>query len=566
MKLVKGKGSFFRMTMVMLLCMIILSNMGAMSKVEAAATPPEIIRVGLNYSSTALSQFAIGADKGIAIGVQVGNVFTPVLTDTSTAKSTIRKDLYFLKDIKGYTEYVPGATAPAGEKVGPYHVKLGGSFADLTATGTQIAEWAKKGITAYPAFADGWQVWTGFYVDQASAEEDMKVNLKAKAGSIPLTMIPPDGTRIVVHAANGGVSLLFGSSVAKLQIRPNSSNFPYSFKLGNGDTYRGDLEVLRKSDANLTLINILPFEQYLYSNVTSEMESYSPTEALKAQAVASRTYSLNNIGKHGSDGFDVCSTTHCQAYHGIIKNGMKWEAASTAKAVDETKGQLVKYNGVPAMVFYHGSSGGMTESVKNVWSQDIPYLVAVESPYEDQTSFNFNWSKTITAAELKTVLKGKGVDIGDITGMKIAQTTLSGRAMEVVVTGTTGAKSFMKEATRSIISDLSSRLYTITADASSAGSLYALKSSQTVSITLSNLVAVTSKGVVLNVPVSGLRVLGANNTGRTITLSAPKSYKFTGKGWGHGVGMSQEGAKGMAKAGFKYDAILKHFFKGTSVE
>ena len=162
----------------------------------------------------------------------------------------------------------------------------------------------------------------------------------------------------------------------------------------------------------MTLINIVNIEQYLYGVVPAEIEADAPLEAIKAQAVAARTYTYRNINRYSKWGFDLVDTVDSQVYRGY-----DGERATTNQAVNETKGKKMLYNGSLAQVFYFASSGGMTANVKEVWGSEIPYLVSVPDPYESQTSYRYIWEKTLTAEEIKKILFISGVEIGDIVSV-----------------------------------------------------------------------------------------------------------------------------------------------------
>ena len=164
----------------------------------------------------------------------------------------------------------------------------------------------------------------------------------------------------------------------------------------------------------MTVINVLGIEEYLYGVVPAEIESDAPTEAIQAQAVAARTYTMKSMNKYNMLGFDLCPTVYDQAYKGV--NG---ESTVATAAINSTKDMLILYNGIPAEVFYFSSSGGWTESVENVWSYKIPYLINVRDQYESGKSWNYSWNITMTAEEISTKLKNSGSDIGNLINIKV---------------------------------------------------------------------------------------------------------------------------------------------------
>ncbi|HHV98528.1 MAG TPA: SpoIID/LytB domain-containing protein [Clostridiaceae bacterium] len=543
--------------------LIMVWNMAGGMLAEAATSLPEYVRIGLYFEDTnsnikAVSSFNVSADKGLLLGIYIDNKFSPLIEEMSPNAVTVRKDGYFVKNNGGLSEYNPNSEKiPEGEKIGPYHIKIGETYPDYKSLVTQINAVKEKGIDAYPVYADSWQMWTGFYTDQDAATKYIENTIKGTLGDGSYTVVQPSASRITVLRSDNKVAFIFGSEKGLLHIKPREENNPYILRL-DGVPYRGSLEVRRIAGSDMTVINVLTLQEYLYGVVPYEIEASSHIEALKAQAVAARTYTLNNLKKHGKHGFDLCPTTSCQVYRGY-----SGEAESTNRAVDETNGKVVMYEGKPAQVFYFSSSGGRTEDVKNVWGSDIPYLKSVEDKYESGKSRYYNWESVYTAQDLKHILIGMNNDVGDILSINITKLSDAGRVTELVIKGTKGECTFVREACRYKFNQLRSQWYRITTDADVT---IALSGSQQTKTTLGNVKVMTSQGAkTLNLNQKQVTVKGSG--GKTYTVPVvPTKYIFTGKGWGHAVGMSQEGAKGMALAGFKYDEILMHYFTGTKVE
>jgi len=533
--------------------------------VEAAVQIPEEVRIGLYFKDasrhmdTAVSSFIINAQKGLQVGYFKNNDFIVLFEENSPNNITVRKDTYFYKNGSALNEYDPSSkTLPDGEKIGPYHVQIGESFSDYNALLAQLSVIRERGVVAYPVYTDTWKIWTGFYTDQETAQQDISNNIMQKLGDGVYNVVAPSADRIVVLSSKNEVALIFGSPEGFLQIRPKPENDPYTFNINNVN-YRGRIEVRRNQSSDMTVINILPLEEYLYGVVPYEIGASSPMEALKAQAVTARTYTINNLGKFSKLGFDLCTTTTCQVYRGTAG-----ETKNTNKAVDETKGKIVTYNGKPAQVFYFASSGGRTEDVKNVWGSEIPYLISVEDKYESGTSRYYNWEAVCTADELKNIFAGMGNDLGDILGMEITKVSEAGRVIELKIKGTKRQLILTREKCRFDFSILRSQWYTIATDAD----IKAIsKDSKVSTVQPAGMKVITANGIkdIKTEKDYSLTVVGAGNKKYTVP-SIPTKYIFTGKGWGHAVGMSQEGAKGMALAGYKYDSILAHYFPGTKVE
>lgn len=276
----------------------------------------------------------------------------------------------------------------------------------------------------------------------------------------------------------------------------------------DGRRYRGALE-LRHKGAGLTAVNIVPVDDYLLSVVPEEMPTDWPAKALKAQSVAARSFALKSRGRHAAEGYDLCTTTHCQLYKGIASE----KTASTA-AVRATRGEVLTYGGQPIEALFHTDSGGMTESSEDVWGNPIPYLRAVR----DTPLGTMPWTKTMSAADLEQKLAVKGHNIGRLRAIELSplavgraakDRTASGRVKAMTVTGTKGSVTLSGTAWRSLLG---------------------LKSA----------------------------LFDAKLTKDSVT--------FTGFGAGHGLGISQWGAKRLAETGKSYADILHHYYTGVTLQ
>ena len=262
----------------------------------------------------------------------------------------------------------------------------------------------------------------------------------------------------------------------------------------------------------------LPIDEYLHGVVSSEMPASYDIEALKAQAVVARTYTIyqikNSKGKH--DNADICDNfVCCQAWISKDDRLAKWSEGERdanwqkiINAVDSTKGKVITYNGEVIDAFFHSNSGGITEIASNVWGgQNFPYLKSVETSGEDEYS-EYNSEVEITKENLINKIKEKHQEIeinfDDKDAIKILEYTESGR----VKTMRFG-----------------------------------------------------------NVQIAGTElrtILGLKSTNFNFELR-DNSVIFFVKGYGHGVGMSQTGANSLAKQGSTYEDIIKHFYNNVEI-
>ena len=502
------------------------------------------VRVGIyfNYDrsniKTAVSRLDLKAPLGVEVGFVKADEFVKQYVNSSDKSISICKE--------GYSK-------------GIYHIRIGGNLANIEDANALIDKLKNSQVKAYLAYVDDWQVWTGSYDTLTDALKSI-VDLKAKYNQVGYNVVLSSSNRIVGLVDND-IVLAFDSLKTALRVRPASSNNPYALTINNNskEVYRGEFEFKRLTGSDMTIVNELPLEEYLYGVLPYEIGSGAPMEALKAQAVAARTYTINNRFKYKSLGFNLCNTTASQVY-----KGMSGETQNTNKAVDDTKGGMVYYNGSLAQVYYFSSSGGMTEDVKNVWGSNIPYLKSVEDKYESGKSWNYNWELSYTQNDIKNFLSKKNIDIGEIIDIKITNRSQAGRATEMIVYGTKGSYSFKNEGCRTAF-NLSSQNFVINTDTKE---VLSIKTATNVyeNTFINGRTMISAGGIKSLIPLSGsLKILSANDNKKDVSVNAVKVFNFIGKGWGHAVGMSQDGAMGMAKAGFNYEDILKHYFQGTEI-
>lgn len=311
--------------------------------------------------------------------------------------------------------------------------------------------------------------------------------------------------------------------------------------------YRGTLEFVPGDSPQL--LNLVDLESYLAGVVPSEVPSYFPDESLKAMAVVARTFALSHLHRHAT--FDLCSEVHCQVYRGLAK-----EASSTSRAIAATSGQTLRFGQKPADATFHAVCGGHTADVAKVWPRGtaVAYLAGAPdqseagrfdlSKEDDLRLFlgadfssaycssagRFRWRETYAWPELRKKLEeglkvNQGADfqgLSVLTSVQVSGRSPSGRVSELVVTGP-------------------ERSYTVRGDAIrwlfSAGQVGGAGG--------------------LNSTLFYLRTTGEGDK---------RVLEVVGGGWGHGVGMCQEGAAGRARVGQKYTEILGHYYPGTRLE
>lgn len=349
-------------------------------------------------------------------------------------------------------------------------------------------------------------------------------------------IVGPDAKEIVVEGAVAIKPLEPGGTVTLLNMVHGKENF-WSNQADR--SYRGIL-VVQPADHGLTVVDSLPMEEYLYSVVASEMPSRWPLEALKAQAVAARSEATKKMGRHKAQGYDFCAEVHCQAYRGVEQ-----ETQRSVRAVDETQGWVMTYQGKPVDAVYSSNCGGHTQGNIFADKRDIPYFQPVFDsikggdsafpldPFEleawlrnppggilcDTASYgqkgSFRWVRAYSADELNEIVT-KSKDIGAVKKIAIVKRNISGHIDAVKIFGTTTSVAIQGELKiRNALGNLRSGMFKVETRYDSQG--------------------------------------------------VPVQFIFYGGGWGHGVGMCQTGAYGMAQRGKNFKEILRHYFHGVDL-
>ncbi len=344
--------------------------------------------------------------------------------------------------------------------------------------------------------------------------------------------------------------LVFSSPGGWLELRKLNSCGTYLSR-----AYRGKIRI--RAGAGLEIANIVDLEEYLAGNVPSEVPEWFEPEAIKAMSCVARSYALAHLGVHEDKGCDICDNVHCQVYNGIAD-----ESAGIAALIAETKGIILIQDGKPAACLYHAVCGGSTDEVGAVWGnysveivRDLPaerfYFTSKPMDICDDSSFanfswlsankeqakifsafiekpppcfcdtasRFRWEKAINADELSSLLKSSlpvllkcnPGDVGKLTDISVLKRTPGGRVAEMVIK--TDKKNFK--------------------------------------IGGDKVRWITSGGKIGS---SGL-----NSSLFTVKYEG-ETVRFHGGGWGHGIGLCQEGAQGRARAGSSYTDILKTYY------
>ncbi len=320
----------------------------------------------------------------------------------------------------------------------------------------------------------------------SSTEAIVKDDLGKQIGQItPMSSLAVKAERNKISIKN-----LVGKT--ELIIEPKDNGYVWI-----GDRwYRGKTRLIREHNT-ITAINHVDLEDYLYSVVGAEAVSTWPIEALKAQAVAARSYALYKRNSQANNIYDVDTTVGTQVY-----KGLDTEYTTTHEAVNSTLGQIMTYNNEVILAAFHSSSGGHTENVEDIWTSPLPYLRAVVD--YDHKAPVFEWQQIFPVSRIKTLVAG----VGNIRGLQPVKMTPRGRVITMKVTGDRGSANLSGKEIRKAL-DLRSTLFRMSTD--------------------------------------------GNNV------------RVSGRGFGHGLGLSQWGAYYLAQQGVDYHRILAHYYQNASL-
>lgn len=553
-------------------------------KASAAPVPSaaseRIMRVGLHYGTGAMEGVNLLNEKGS--GYRFGyydasNRFVELGSTSQTAISAVETVNVWYGTYDKYTSYHTAITSAVA--VGEYHLELPGTYQTF-AEAQGMASLYQGGFAAY--IGGTFYVRIGNYTTRDGAVAAQSA-LAAQGVYTELRGTSGFGVSVV---ATGTSNILFqyddlGSGTG-LGIEPISVNGEKCATWSKDCLYNGGFRFERINGGKMTVVNVVELEDYVKGVVANEMSDSWPIEALKAQAVAARSYALSLGSKHGSHHFDICFDVDCQAYYGREKAG-----ANSDGAVDQTAGQVALYNGQTAQTFYYSSNGGASQSVSVVWGSNqalYPYLAEVADPYEASLNLNNSWTRTVTSTEIISKVLREYAVSGPIVSAEVSSYTNAGNPWMFTFTDSAGKKFSVRSGRVYQGLGLPSCRFGF---AGSGGNSQPTPSGS-VSINGSNPVSGTAGlyamdgngnltalgGDVYVITDSGTSLLGqggGSDQGQGSSQWASSaavvngSITFAGRGWGHNIGMSQFGAKAMAEQGYTYQQILQFYYTGITV-
>lgn len=547
----------------MLIALIVLMNVPNTFSYDKS-TIPYNIKIGLFFDKTAKSTLLLESQYGFKVGAFQQDEFIN-LFDLDENKILLRKDKFYIGQGPSFMEYTGAINEQANISniQGPYHIQIGQSFTSYSEAYNFLNSLNIENVNSYLSYEKEWKVFSGLYLTESSAKEEAdKIN---ESYGYDTKVIYPSTTRVQVINEKGNAIFMYDSSD---EIYFTSKDYRGTIPIVNveGTNYRGAITAKRLSNSDMTIINKLPLEEYLYGVVPGEMPASWPIEALKAQAVAARGFALTNFNKYKQFDFNLCSTTNSQVYKGYTG-----EHPNTNMAVDETRSKVITYNGTLVEPYYHSNSGGYTEDSENIWSSQLSYIRGVEDKFSLDAP-NSTWSVSFTKDEIKKRLANHNIFIGDILDMKITSVSNNGRVLSLVVYGTEGQEIMEKQKSRTVLG-LKSSWFSINSNNNTNNESQVMvingSSSKEESINLTSKHVITADGI-YEINDSQRSSIFNGKEYRSIDEEVIENISDTfvlhGKGFGHGLGMSQYGAKKMAELNYKYDEILTHYYTGVKVE
>lgn len=529
-------------TLVFLVVVLIVSQIWSTAPVKAELIPAQSeIRVGLTSLYSGKEAITI-YNTQLGYGYCVDNMYLQEAVLESTTGFTFAPvNGYFVAETTSYGSYQAAKQAAEAYRA--------------------------LGVEAFPGstYQCSWRVYFGNTLKYADAETQLEM-LKQITGSSRFEILPGNNYRIQMSGSFGKLLLDVDAHNAYPQFRPVTvyENGVYCVDMGKR-VYRGRIEIGRYNKSGLTAVNIVGLEEYLYGVVPAEVSSTWHEEALKAQAVCARSYALVKAGFGGAsnvkNGYKIVDTVSSQVYKGYFA-----ESPKANRAVDATKGEMVCYNNKVIATYFFSTSGGRTESSGDAWAVHLPYLKSVPDPYEYNPSREV-WQVTMSLSEINSLLSGQGISLDALKKLEISQYSETGRAMALKLTGANRSL-FLQGTTIRTVLNLYSTKFKIVKQGDIPDEVTVLSADGSATGRISDMYVASAEGVSKASGELAQYVVQSDNNLWNYPRSAPQGADellFAGMGYGHGVGMSQHGAKGMAEAGYTYKEIIEYYFTGAYV-
>ncbi len=344
----------------------------------------------------------------------------------------------------------------------------------------------------------------------------------------------------------------------RLDVRPGE---PHAATRLNGTAYRGGFDI-RRVDGDFLVVNHVGLADYLASVVGAEMPRNWEMEALKAQAVAARTYAIQHL--QPDEIYDICDNQNCQAY-----GGTRSESERTQAAVAATAGVVAMFNGAPIEALYSANAGDVTESSEHVWGTPVPYLRSVPSPGDAAAltvswgAEGYRWTRTIPLSELADYRAIRNGGVGAVVDLRVLERTPAGRPLRVLVVGAAGEVELFGDDVRTALGLPSAFVELELSPMESLELIGAAPRRFGALLEEGHRIASVRRSVAFATAPPDIELV--NGAVHVAVFERPPALVLTGRGFGHGLGMSQWGAQGMALAGHTFDEILTHYYTGIEL-
>lgn len=560
------------------------------------ATPKTQVDVGLIFGAN--NQFPLGvtSEYGFVFGVLEGETFEAYLDLSSYKNLIIYKDGFY--EPSGRNLVTTGQSYYSNNQVKPgYHIQVGDQYANYDEVMAKFLTISPYVSDAYLVYDKGWRIFSGFFINSTDAIAGLN-SLKQTLTDVKLIVADPNPSRVIIGTKD---QVIFSYDSAEKTFGFKSPIFEL-----NGIKYRNSFIVKRLPGSDFTFINRVTISEYLYGVLPREISGNWPPEVIKAQAIASRNYVLSAPAKFAAYGFDVCSTINSQVY-----GGFSVEHPNSNAAVDQTEGQVLTSEGKIVPLYFHSHSGGITDHSENVWSSPLPYIKSTLDLYS-LGAVHTDWTLTLNRADIESKLIIAGYNIGGLKTIRIVERAPSGRVIKMEFVGSASMATLSKDKIRSVLGSTVLKSLLFSFDQSTA-----VTSDRLLKAALTNDMSIVGSGkvdapvnnqsIVPKMMLSNAGIYGKfidgnqlliteNNSEKTIAVDknalsratdiyttpeqilVPYLYSntesfdmssgsviFYGHGYGHGLGMSQWGAKKMAEMGKTYEEILLFYYNGTKL-
>lgn len=574
-----------------------------------------MVDVGLIYGANNTYPVGISSDQGFEFGIYQDQYFSKLVDLSNYGALVIYKDGFFTD--QGLLDESNAAYYQSGTVKGGYHIAIGPKYPSYEAIINDYITYKSVNPEVYINCEQGWQLAVGNYIDSASAQAALG-QYQAQFSPLGLTIIEPNAKRVIIY----------GNNMPLMSYDTNEGQYALKtsvFEL-NKVKYRNSIKILRQAGSDFTLINRVTMPEYLYGVLPKEMSGDWPIEALKAQAITASNFVYTSGTKHAALGFDVCATTDCQVYGGYsvekpnsnqavnetIGLGLYYgdtlascyyHSNSGGETDDISKiwsGDLpyisgvadpyslnmpnatwtlnLKVSDIQDKLAKAGYAIGTLKDIRIVERTDHGRVVNIEFVGTNGTAsllkekaravLGYTVLKSMSFSFSPSFVDYQYVDVSKATTQVVTSRGESTSNTGVIPTSTVVVESVGGQSQVQI-----EGLYAITGQGVSpvSGSA-AHNGSQITSIvigstatqtsantTSSNTTSTTSSSSTSFLP-SGSQFINesyVNLSSGTVTLY--------GRGYGHGLGMSQWGAKNMADMGFTFEQILKHYYPNTEV-